>query len=122
MKYGAEDMRNDWKSFRKEHISSEIDQLKNLLDIKFEKTGEEIKNRKKYHNIRMSIEGDKKLMNNIKEVEYILHKTFRNPFVKSYNRESNFSKKIKIWGLFTVKANVHLLNGSIIELSRFITF
>lgn len=120
MKYSVEDLNKELKSIKNDLKELDSGQLKYRINIKFEKLGDEKKGNKWWYTVKMSIEGDSDIMNQIDKVEYRLHPTFKPQIISSNDRKSGFPRKIKIWGFFTVRATVHLQEGNIIELARFI--
>jgi transcription initiation factor IIF auxiliary subunit len=61
----------------------------------------------------ISIAGEKKELENIKNVTYYLHKTFPNQMMVSSNSSNNFSRETAGWGEFLIKADVKLKNGDV---------
>ena len=51
----------------------------------------------------------------IRKVEYELHPTFRKRNRESRNRKNDFSITFWSWGTFRVRAELHMMDGSIIE-------
>ena len=66
-----------------------------------------------YYSWAISIAGDKKELENIKNVSYHLHETFPNKIMVSSNSSNNFSRETSGWGEFLVKADVKLKNGEV---------
>ncbi|PXF51317.1 MAG: hypothetical protein C4B55_02675 [Candidatus Methanophagaceae archaeon] len=95
------------------------------LDLKFKKIKEIVSGGERWYIVKIFIEGEKEALDKIKEVEYKLHPTFKRQFIKSNDRKSCFSRTIRIWGSFTVRAKV-LIQGDqrdeTIELARLISF
>ncbi|HTB07718.1 MAG TPA: pYEATS domain-containing protein [Bacteroidia bacterium] len=57
-------------------------------------------------------------LNEVDNVEYILHPTFRNPIRKIIDRRSKFELKTSGWGTFELKAFVYKKDGSKIKLTH----
>lgn len=60
----------------------------------------------------------------VKEVKYILHKSFRNPVVKVPRTLDNQNCMLTIWtwGIFTVKAEIEDVNGQILRLEHYLNY
>ncbi len=62
--------------------------------------------KKGYYDWTVFIQSDASTLNSIEHVEYLLHSTFTNPQVSSYDRKSNFSYSTSGWGEFEIKIKV----------------
>ena len=59
-----------------------------------------------YYNWTVFVRADDAMLNSIDHVEYLLHPTFPNPQVSSYNRANSFSYTSSGWGEFEIKTKV----------------
>ena len=55
------------------------------------------------------------VLNEIKSVEYLLHRSFPNPLRERTNRDQLFSIESSGWGEFTMMITIFLENGSRID-------
>ena len=76
----------------------------------------------KYFRIRVWLDADHpELLNDVKEVKYILHPTFKNPVRVITDRRTLFGLNTIGWGEFNLKGIVTFNDGSIKDLERYIT-
>lgn len=68
------------------------------------------------------IEGTRAALDEINEVQYVLHPTFRNPVHIISSRSDNFRLYGSAWGEFNVFAEVRKTNGDTIELNHWLKF
>jgi len=62
------------------------------------------------------------VVSKIEKVSYVLHETFKHPFVTSFNpNKDNFKYNIIVWGSFAVIALVYFKDGSILPIIKSFT-
>ena len=66
----------------------------------------QLSKKKGYYDWTIFIQTDTSTLNSIDHVEYLLHPTFSNPQVSSYDRKGNFSYSTSGWGEFEIKIKV----------------
>jgi transcription initiation factor IIF auxiliary subunit len=66
------------------------------------------------------LDGPEDELEEVEDVEYILHPTFPNPVQKIDNRATNFRLNARGWGEFNIQAHVHLENGETIRLEHWL--
>ncbi len=66
----------------------------------------QLSKKKGYYDWTILIQSDTSTLNSIDHVEYLLHSTFSNPQVSSYDRKSSFSYSTSGWGEFEIKIKV----------------
>jgi transcription initiation factor IIF auxiliary subunit len=59
-------------------------------------------------------------LTNVNFVEYVLHETFPEPIVKVKKQSGGFKMNTAGWGIFNLKAFVHLKNGKKVALNHMI--
>ena len=62
--------------------------------------------KKGYFDWTVFIQSDNTTLNSIDHVEYLLHPSFPNPQVTSYDKANNFSYSASGWGEFEIKIKV----------------
>jgi len=70
----------------------------------------------------ISLKGESLLLDEIRCVEYTLHRSFRNNVRTRCTRNNNFELRAKGWGTFTIPVKVLLKDGSILLLSHQLQF
>jgi transcription initiation factor IIF auxiliary subunit len=64
------------------------------------------------------IEGADQELDQIKEVTYRLHSSFRNPLRTIRDRDTKFKLKSEGWGVFQIPVKVVLHNGEVLKLQH----
>ncbi len=72
--------------------------------------------------IQIYLTGDRKVMDDVVSVTYMLHPTFTQPYHRMTNDESNFGFGIYVWGMFEIQASVLFRDGSEKVLKRYLVF
>ena len=86
---------------------------KNFKPVRFSRSG------KPHYQIFLEIEPDLAPdLNNVENVEYILHPTFKNRHRNSSNPKDNFRIEIKAWGTFVVRVIVQEANNQVDEFTQ----
>lgn len=97
---------------------------KQLLDLKFDTPVQLGKRGKRdWWRLRVSIDGDKDfIQNNIDHVVYYTHPTFPKSLqeITVNRKQGNFPLNLQVWGRFTIRAWVHLNDGEMVELAKFL--
>lgn len=74
---------------------------------------------KKYYQIHLQIESDTDpKLKNIKNVQYVLHHTFKDRVRESNNRSSKFRQIIRAWGSFRVRVVIRKMDGEEINFDQ----
>ena len=61
---------------------------------------------------RVFVDEDDKVLNRIKHVQYLLHRTFANPLRISDDKKSKFALESSGWGSFTMYVTVRFNDGT----------
>lgn len=82
------------------------------------------KNNLTYFRLRFWLDADeKKMLDRVDKVIYVLHPTFRNPIREVRSRENEFAMATFAWGEFNLKALVFFKDGRpVLTLERYIDF
>lgn len=78
------------------------------MNFKIAQSSTQDSQEKKYWNWSVWIEAHEEDLNKIKEVEYILHPTFRNNIRSIKSRRTKFKLSSKGWGEFKIHARIYL--------------
>jgi transcription initiation factor IIF auxiliary subunit len=81
--------------------------------------GETADNRTWYE-VTVTLEGPQETLNHVRYVEYLLHPTF-NPNRTWRRNPPHFSLRLKLWGEFTLKAEVHFAQDPAFPLARYLS-
>jgi transcription initiation factor IIF auxiliary subunit len=79
-----------------------------------------LKNGQDWYEWLVYVDESNEILDEIKSVEYLLHRSFPNPLRKRTNREKNFSLESSGWGEFTMRITVFFKNGQRIETSYYL--
>ncbi len=74
------------------------------------------------HQLRVKVEASSEDLAAIKEVTYYLHESFKNKEVSRNSVRDNFELRLKVWGIFTIKARIQFNAGADIVLERKLDF
>ena len=64
-----------------------------------------------YYEWRLFVDEPSAVLNAIRQVDYVLHPTFPDPFRTSQDRDKNFELVASGWGTFTVLITIHYTDG-----------
>ncbi len=84
------------------------------------KLSEEAGTGRTWYQVDIWLEGPDNLRRDVRSVEYELHPTF-NPREVSRTTPPRFSLQLRIWGEFTIRANVNFTDGSSVWLTRYLS-
>lgn len=71
---------------------------------------------KDHYNVKIYLDADPGTLRSIKQVDYILHPSFRNNRRISTNPENYFAVDIWTWGMFDIEVKVHFQDGKTKEI------
>lgn len=75
-------------------------------------------NNVKYYKFVVKIDAEQSVLAVADSVVYHMHSSFSNPRRVSYSRENGFEHTWLGWGVFAMRADVHLHNGNVIHLTH----
>lgn len=78
--------------------------------IKTENTAKRV--REDWYDWKVYLEGPQEALNEIREVEYLLHETFRNPVRRKTNAGDKFALETSGWGEFDIGVRVIFKDGT----------
>lgn len=64
------------------------------------------------YNLKIYLDGPPHELDNVKEVEYVLHPTFPDPRQVVADRSRNFALEIWTWGMFNIEVTIRYQDGS----------
>jgi len=77
--------------------------------------------REQFH-VGIWIDGDSADLDQVEQVDYLLHPSFHKQTRSSKNRSNNFSITIWTWGVFDIRVTLHMKDGSESPLSYFLDY
>jgi transcription initiation factor IIF auxiliary subunit len=75
-----------------------------------------------HYNLRIWLDGTPEELDQVREVEYLLHPTFRLRKRHSSNRQDQFSISIWTWGMFLIQTTIHFHNGQVEEKPYYLSY
>ena len=71
---------------------------------------------REHYNVKIYLYADPEELTNIRQVEYLLHPSFRNRRRVSSDRDTYFAIELWTWGMFDIDVTVHFENGDTEEM------
>jgi len=68
---------------------------------------------REHYNLRIWLAGPEGELDQVQNVEYLLHPSFRNRLMNATERSDNFAISIWTWGMFAIQATIHYKNGQV---------
>lgn len=75
-----------------------------------------------HYNVRIWVDGSPEELDQVQEVEYLLHPTFRWRKRHSSNRKDRFSISIWTWGMFLIQTTIHYKNDQVEESPYYLSY
>jgi transcription initiation factor IIF auxiliary subunit len=75
-----------------------------------------------HYNVRIWLDGSAQELDQVREVEYLLHPTFRVRRRHSSNRQAQFSISIWTWGMFLIHTTIHYQDGRVEEIAYYLSY
>ena len=75
-----------------------------------------------HYQVSIGIDGDPANLDQVTQVDYLLHPTFHQQTRTSRNRANKFTITIWTWGIFDMQLTLHMKDGSNSELDYFLEY
>jgi|SRR6266404_5196721 len=77
---------------------------------------------REHYNLRIWLAGPEQELDQVSNVEYLLHPSFRRRLMNATERDDNFAILIWTWGMFAIQATIHYKDGTVEEQEFYLSY
>lgn len=77
---------------------------------------------REHYNIRIWLGGPEENLDQVEDVVYVLHPTFRNRTRRAKDRSKKFEISIWTWGMFVIETSIHFKNGQAKDIKYYLSY